>query len=224
MAAELAVFGFVMVGSYFGGEAAMFGVGLLAIPIAILSIWASAVVAACFLAIIPDTSAGNDELPNWPEADWREWIWSLILFLFLAALAACVGLVAALPVWNSVSPLARNAIVGGVALVVFPFIVLGSIEGESPFLPYSSRIARSLGWAWISWLIVEVITLALFGLVALITYLLARWSLWVAPLVGLPLFAAAMFSYGRLLGRLGWRIGEAEERRALARLKEPQDA
>ncbi|MHB1037751.1 MAG: hypothetical protein ACYC35_25065 [Pirellulales bacterium] len=190
----------------FGGGA-MFGmvaVGLFVLVAVWLSFLTWSYGATCYIAIVEETSDGNDAINEWPEPDWREWCWSLFHLLYVLLLAAAVGVgVEALMVARLEQAGPALAIT---MFLLFPFLLLSSMEVRSPLVPVSSLILRSLAGVWWAWIAFYVVSLpVVFAGVAVAGILAIGKFFWVVPLAA-PMLAAIVFIHARLLGRLGWRI------------------
>lgn len=187
-----------------GGAIGGVAMAFFALPLVWLSLWSGSLAAACSFAIIQDTAAGNDEVVNWPESNWREWFWRLLHAGYLLSIALVVGYgIASVsralngPFWL---PLAA------VVYMLFPIIVLSSLEADSPWMPLSAAILTSMltrAWAWgMFYLEASVLTAGVLAPLAF-GFLLAPF---LAPLVAAPAVSAIVLINARLLGRLAWRI------------------
>ena len=177
-----------------------------------LSIWSFSFAAHCMLAIVEETSAGADQILSWPESDWREWMWHFLHVGYVLAVSISLGFVLGqlaglwLPQGGWVWPLA--------VFLLFPILLLSSVDANSPFVPLSRRVRRSLirvGWAW---LIVYVLSGLLWAALLGALWGLAELHEFLAPVLGAPLLAAALLIYARLLGRLAWRVANQRVRRS----------
>lgn len=171
----------------------------------ILGLMCAVALAAVWLAIITESSEGNDVVEAWPDMVFLDW-------MFEGFYIVTAGLVACIPGW-AVSllylgePLIRAGLILGGAVVFFPIVLLSMLDIGSPLAPLSPKILASLVRAPGSWLMFLVESgLALAGLAA-VGLGLAQWS----PL-GLvyfaPIFVLASVWYFRLLGRLAWVLAE----------------
>ena len=205
-AGTMAVAGLLVSGVAGGGMNLMAGFSLAFFGMVVLwlSLWTFSYAACCMLAIIQDTSAGGDEVVAWPEADWREWIWGLLHVGFQVAVSLAVG--------YGLSRLASIwlADVGLIWLagtfLVFPVLLLSSLETDSAFMPLSAPIFTSLVTRTWCWLVVFALSAVLLAATCGLVWSLAHVSLFLVPLAGGPVVAALLFIYARLLGRLAWRI------------------
>jgi hypothetical protein len=95
-----------------------------------------------------------------------------------------------------------------IAFLLYPIVLLSSLEANSPYSPLTLPILKSLktvGWAWgvfyglsfglmLAWLPILVWTIDQSGLTQFLTMFVIA-----------PLAAGWWFLYARLLGRLAWR-------------------
>ncbi len=154
------------------------------------------------LAILQDTAEGCDEVENWPEGQFFEWLFDASYVLSATLLATAVGLgVTRLVGWLGYSWWPIWVIV---SWVTFPLVLMSMLEAGSPLLPFSWPIMRSMLLVWWAWLIFYVeATLVVgvgVGLGALVTIPTHYWG---SP-VALALAVTVLMIYFRLMGRLVW--------------------
>jgi hypothetical protein len=175
-----------------------------------LWLWTLSYAAACFVVIVQDTGSGDDGVANWHEGDWRERVWPLLFMLFHLALAAGAASAIALPLGRLLGPIVGLAITVSTTAAIFPILLLSAMEADEPFLPYSPVILRSVPRQFPAWLVVYLEGAAVLA----ITLAVVIGTIYVNPFLGAfiacPLGAAALFILARLVGRLAWRIGEAQ--------------
>ncbi len=181
-----------------GFTLAFFGMAVLWI-----SIWSFSFAAHCMLAIVEDTSAGADEIVSWPDSDWREWIWRMLQVGYLVAVSIAVGfgLSQLAGLWLPQPGLVWAATV----FLLFPILLLSSVDANSPFIPLSRRVRRSLTRVAWAWLVFYALSALMWAAVAGAVWGIAGVHDFLTPVVGGPLLAAALLIYARLLGRLAWR-------------------
>jgi hypothetical protein len=188
------------------GNQALFMLPLFAGGCMLAGIWLMSAT-PFFLAIITESSDGNDELydpPGWLSFDVAEAGFLLIsaaISAFPAWLATKAG--ATLPIEE------RLAVGGGVWMLVFPFVVLSALEQGSAFAIVSPRLATSLFRCFVPWATFYIASMALAaGAAKLAEYLFTRGSF--ASLLPIPwLIVALIIVYMRMIGRLGWWIADA---------------
>jgi hypothetical protein len=156
------------------------------------------------LTILGDTAAGADEIGHWPEAvafiDWAGNTFFVINSLAVSVLAG-----------QGLGWLLRQAqlpgvyAMVGVPVMLFPFLLLSTLEVNSPLVPISKAVCRSLlrNWhAWAGFYLETILLVAAIGASAIAAMLLG--SLFLAiPVLALTIVATLMI-YFRLLGRLAW--------------------
>ena len=156
------------------------------------------------LTILGDTSAGADEVGQWPEAaafvDWAGSTFFVINSLALSVLAG-KGLGWLL---DQVRLPGGYAMVG-VPVVLFPWLLLSMLEANSPLVPISKAVCGSLLRKWRAWLgfYMETIPLLLAIGASAIAAMLLGSLLLAIPVLAMATVASLMI-YFRLLGRLAW--------------------
>ncbi len=180
---------------------------MLAVPALIIGgIVLSSMAAACML-IVQDSGNGVDDVKDWSEADW---LWSGGVVLYLLALALClgyaVGSLIALAGFDAVM-----AIAVFVAFLLFPLFMLSGLLEDRLVPPFSVVVVRSLLTHARLWLLVYGLSAVIAAPPILAIVFIWPLSSYAAAFLAPPLLVAACFIYARLLGRLGWRIGAADE-------------
>ncbi len=169
-----------------------------------LALWTFSYGAANCLAILGQTANGGDEIESWPDDDWRDWIYQLLVLSLPLGLSIAAGWLlgmALAPLTGS--PVLVSAVAAG---AVFPVVLLSSFVAGSPFQPYSPTVWKSLGGNAADWLLVYGLSAALM-LPAGLLMAIAPWTgRGLAVALASPYVAAASFVYARLLGRLLWKI------------------
>jgi hypothetical protein len=210
----------ILITLLFGG-AAWFIHGALTTPLGLASIAALFVMimgaalglawlsfaAPLFLAIVAESSEGHDKLHDPPQWSPLDWFVEAAYFMSAAAVAAAP----ALAVWRLGVPLPLEGAIalGATAgLVIFPLALLGALLESSPFGVISPRLLSTLFRCPGPWLMFYAITAVIAAAVAA-----AAWgalSVSEAGFFAVPvLVSGATILYMRLLGRLGWWIGDA---------------
>ncbi|HUG92203.1 MAG TPA: hypothetical protein VML55_15285 [Planctomycetaceae bacterium] len=167
--------------------------------------------AACFLPILVDTSYGNDRVTGWFDSDWKEWsvqFMYLVCMLLAAGLAGHVAGVIAEPVGGP-----YGLVLGVTMFLSFPIIVLSSQEANSPLMPVTLPILKSLVTCAWGWLMFYGLSGLVVGAATVLVGLLSEVSPYVAFLASGPILATVCLIYPRLLGRLAWRASLAGPRR-----------
>jgi DNA-directed RNA polymerase subunit RPC12/RpoP len=171
----------------------------------ILGIMCISALAACWLAIVTESSEGNDAVEAWPDIVFLDWMFEG-LYVIMAALVSCVPGWLLSWLWPD-DPLVRTGVIVGGALVFFPIVLLSMLDVGTPLAPLSPKILASLGRAAGSWLffwIESAILLAGLAGAAFANFRIAPAALVLAA----PLFVLFSVWYFRLLGRLAWVLAE----------------
>ncbi len=176
-------------------------VGLVAI---FISIWGLSYAASCSLPILLETSAGNNKIDGWPEPDVREQAGDLVYLCFLLIVTEVLSALAGHAFGIFFGSAWLPSMIFG--FLLYPVVLLSSLEAGTPFIPFTWPIVRSLKSHTGIWAV-------FYGLTACLT------AVWLVPLYGefgkhpflsaitvAPLLAGWCFFCARLLGRLGWRI------------------
>jgi DNA-directed RNA polymerase subunit RPC12/RpoP len=156
------------------------------------------------LVILGDTAAGADNVEHWPDPyAFLDWAGSTLFAIDSLALSLAAG--------NGLGwLLSRAGLPGGYAtvavpLVLFPVVLLSMLEVNSPWVPLSRTVCRSLvrNWrAWIGFYLEAILLLAASGGMVIAALLPGRLLLAI-PAAALTMVASLMI-YFRLLGRLAW--------------------
>lgn len=185
-----------------------FGEGILFVCLiattVIISTCVAAYAAHCFLVVVENTAAGNDEV-TWPDEPFLDWFWKVFYLVWLAGLG--VGLiwwpVRRLQLANDELKLPMQilaAVLG--AWLLFPICLLSSLSANSVWAivrwPVLRQLARNPG-ATAVFYGTSAALLAGGALLGAIGVIGSPW--WLLIGVG-PLLAAALLIHARLLGRL----------------------
>ena len=188
-------------------------VGALGIVVLWLLIWTGSFAAACLVSVARETAAGVDQVDEWPESDWREWLWPALYLVDVVCVSCGVayGLISTMrsvfATEHSLLELLPTLLVP--ALV--PVLLLSVFDNGTILRPYSWPVLRSLVRLPHYWLLFQLETmLPLAALTALALLGLGGWAFY-AALMFAPLMSAYVLIYARLLGRLAWHVGELEE-------------
>jgi hypothetical protein len=167
--------------------------------------------AACFLPILIDTAAGNDRITSWFDPNWKEWA---VQFMYLVCMMLTAGLFGHVAGEIGERAGGQYGIVLGVTVfLTFPIVVLSTQEANSPFIPLSLPILKSLVAFAGGWLLFYALSGLVVGAAAALIALEASVSPYFALLGSGPILATVFLIYPRLLGRLAWRASLAKPRR-----------
>lgn len=196
-----------------GSFAGTVGAAVLGIVVLFALLWSDSLAAACLLSVVTSTAAGVDVVEEWPEIDWREWLWPLLLVIQVLVLSSGPAYGLYWIVWSAgAGDLAAQLSGSALFAVTFPLLLLSVIENGSALAFYSPPVLRSAVRLPHYWLLFHLETLLPLGSLAAIAWLaIARWS-FVIALAAAPILAAWVLIYARLLGRMAWHVGELAQR------------
>jgi len=160
--------------------------------------------ASCFLAVIHETANGVMDIVDWPEETIGERLVSMwhvaYQVLLSASIAFAAGQVAA--IWMGPQVIGKFTVVG--AFLLFPFLMISSLESQRTIWPFSAVVIGSLFRLWWGWLLMYAelaVLLAGWGAAVVFTY---KSSPYLTVLWSSPILAAIALIAARLFGRLIW--------------------
>lgn len=177
--------------------------GMMLFGIAVM-VWLVCVVpmsAAC-VAIIEDTSEGNDAIQSWPDPMFVDWMFDSFFFVNSLVVSMLAGL-AAVKLFDAAGLPGGHTLTITV-LVLFPILLLSTLEGGSAWKLFSPPIWRSLLRAWWAWAFFYLETTALLAAAGWLTGVMMRAAGLFGAAVAAVFLVAAALIYCRLLGRLAW--------------------
>jgi hypothetical protein len=162
--------------------------------------------AHCFLVILEDTAAGNDEVV-WPDVPLTDWLGKIIYLTCLAAFWF-------IPAWlllDLVAPAALGwfpgvpvgVLVVGIVWLVFPVSLFSSLSASPRWVVFRLEALRRLLHHLPALLVVYCVTGVLLAGWAFLSYVTFAKYLFLLPVVAC-LGPAVLFIDARLLGRLAW--------------------
>ncbi len=163
---------------------------------------------AICLAVLTESSEGNNRLYNPPGAVFLDWMGDVFYLVISAALAMAPGwlLCQALRQELTIEYRAILMLVGW--LFTFPLLLLSCLENGSPLEPFSHRVFGSVAKRPGHWLLLVVETVVLVGGTLATLGGLLSTSPAVALLI-IPLCIASTLLYFRILGRFAWWLTES---------------
>jgi DNA-directed RNA polymerase subunit M/transcription elongation factor TFIIS len=177
--------------------------GFFALPLIWLATWTGSYAAACGLAVLVETAAGNDQIAGWPEPIWKEWAARLIYLAFVAmpltlvaSLVAKLSELVGLPPWSFFL---------GTFFFLYPIFLLSSLEANSPWIPITKPILATLVDLWWGWIVFYLSSAVLISGYVAFVYFGSQLMGGLTMILSGPLAAALVFIEARLLGRLAWR-------------------
>lgn len=185
--------------------------------------WAGVTTVSC-LTILQETAMGTDDI-EWPGAVWIDWIQDSFYVLNSISLAALAGLGVSRLLSEVGYPWAWSGLV--TAFFLCPIVLLSMLEVDSPLVPVSVPVLRYLARRWWAWLLVYLETgVLLLGIGWATSQVVIRGGPHVNAFVMPPLLVAALMTWARLWGRLGWYCTQHsrwEQARAAADADEDED-
>lgn len=184
----------------------LLGARLLGLPTCAAGLLTFSYAFASCLGVVEETFNGWDAIDQWPDIDWKGWVWSFGRVVVLMLEAGLVGLLFQLPFGREPTlPFWLGS------LAAFPFVLLGAMAGGEAWAPVGiGRVLASVPRLWWAWALFYAETTAMivgWGLVTVVG--LARAPV-ATTFYSCPILAAVMLIYARLLGRLARLIGELD--------------
>ena len=163
----------------------------------------------CFVSIVEKTANCLDKIDNWPEFDVMGWVLQSLYLIVSFALSMIPFVAVSARVSDYTNPLVWWAALP--CFFVFPIILLSTLEEDSPLMPYSAVVWRSVWRTWRAWVIFYVESLAVVGIVALLGW--GAWSIGRSEITPVFVFVCVLATivYFRLLGRLAWVVGRESD-------------
>jgi len=186
-----------------GGMAAVAGMCIFALG-CVLAMVVVAIAFSMFIAIVAESSEGSKAVHNW--SPFLDWFGDLFVFAVAAVMSGFPGwaLCYVLPL----DPLLEAAIFASSIVICFPITVLSQLDIGSMWGILSPKVVKSLARCPFSWLAFFVLAGLLVFACITVTYFATQLQFGLVVIVA-PLGTAAFILYGRLLGRLAWRLAEA---------------
>jgi hypothetical protein len=172
--------------------------------------------AHCFVVVVTDTAAGLDEV-RWPAETMVDWIGQALRFVVtLATVLIPIGF-AFRALGDSIyppDPLLGFVVLTGLWLwVAFPIALLSAMTFGSPFAVIHPGVLWELLRLTPSMVLFYLLTAPLYFVVGLLWYqalVAGEYSLVVPAAVA---GAMGVLIYARLIGRIGWSIGELQPKK-----------
>ncbi len=176
------------------------------LPLIWISIMTLSYTAACGMPILAETASGNDNIEGWPEPVMKEQAVDLVYLSFLMIAVEVLSFFLGQILSVLIGPAWLVSLV--LLFLLYPIVLLSSLEANSPFVPLTLPILNSLKtvtWAW-------GVFYGLSGGLMLVWLVPLVWGAkqsggtqFFAMIFLAPLIAGWCFLYARLLGRLAWR-------------------
>lgn len=192
------------------GSGGMIGVGFFLLAQIAFATWSLAYAASCSFAIIQDTASGLHQIEGWSDEGLRDWMSELVAALCAFLVSGFVSYIPAKLLSYGIGVLTPQLFL--IHALLFPAALLSSLDSRSLLLPWSDMIFRSLSRIPGHWLLCYFLIGLIWVSVGGVLLAAALFSYWLGGLLSGPLLASAIFISARLLGRLGWKIGDDASR------------
>jgi hypothetical protein len=171
----------------------------------------------CYLTILQDTAAGNDEI-QYPDGDWRMGVFSLLRL----ALLTFLGLVLPAFIFSALGCFGYGLFIL-LTPALFSFCLLSALAGDSWIMIFDSRVMGGLKRRPDVIPIVYIYSLVLLLFCVAFTALgfLVHWLF--VPLMA-AVYAVCWLTFGRVLGRVGYAISEDPKKKRRKKKKKKRKA
>jgi hypothetical protein len=161
---------------------------------------------ACWMAVLKESSEGNDRLYNPPGLVFVDWAGECFYVVIAGSLAVAPGALA----WHFIPNLpwwAGPAMTAATCLGLFPVFLLSQLDNGSSLEIISPKLVKTLGKFPGPWLLFYTESVVLVGGTAAAIAGLQYLSSFLI-LLSVLVASIASFLYFRLLGRLAWWLAE----------------
>ncbi|GAB4155745.1 MAG: hypothetical protein Tsb009_32580 [Planctomycetaceae bacterium] len=188
-----------------------------ALPMIWLTLLTVSYTAACWSTVVEQTAAGNDEIREWPDPNWREWFAQMFYVGFVTSVASILPWAVGVMMVPLAGAVGFWGVFAGVLFFVWPVVMLSSMEAASPWVPLTRPILASIAKFWWGWLVYYglsgLLAAAYVGLLMLFeggNFFGFYGNVAVLRLVLFVLLSSVILSsiiliHARLLGRLAWK-------------------
>jgi hypothetical protein len=176
------------------------------LPLFWIGIMTLSYTAANCMPILVETAAGNDRIEGWPEPVMKEQAVDLVYLAFLLIVVEVLSFFLGQILGVLIGPAWLVSLV--LLFLLYPIILLSSLEANSPFVPLTMPILNSLktlAWAWGVFYGVAGGLMLVWTLPLVWSFRQSGWTLFIAMIFIAPLISGWCFLYARLLGRLAWK-------------------
>ncbi len=167
----------------------------------------SAIAAIC-LAVLTESSEGNDRLYNPPGPVFLDWMGDVFYLIFPAVLAMAPWWLLCMTLQQELTREHQGLLMFVGWLFTFPLLLLSSLENGSFMEPFSFRIFGSVTKRPGHWLLFVVESAVIVGGTLAAVGAMATRSP-AAALFVIPLCVASALLYFRILGRFAWWLAES---------------
>jgi hypothetical protein len=190
-----------------GGMMAFAGLAEMLIATVFTIIWLAAA-SSILVVVVSESSEGNEQVYGWPKVNFIESMTDLAYVFTATMFSAAPGWIAGH--FAAQQPVEQLLWAGGSLMLLFPIVFLSQLAANSPWAMLSGRVIAAFLRRPISCLVFYVESLLLAAVCAVAVALTAPLH-HLVPVLFAPLYVAAGLLYGRLLGRLAWRISAVAE-------------
>jgi len=190
-----------------GGLMAFAGLAEMLLSAVLMIIW-SAYASGVLVVVVSESSEGNENICGWPKVNFIESMTDLAYVFTAAMFSAAPGWIVGH--FAAQQPAAQLLWAAGSLILFFPVVFLSQLEANSPWALFSGHVVVSLARRPFSCLLFYVEAVLLAALCAAAVFYTAPLH-HLVPVLFAPLFVGAGLIYGRLLGRLAWRIAVSTE-------------
>jgi hypothetical protein len=163
---------------------------------------------AYLLAILQDSAAGNERIENWPDTLFLTWATEVFFLVTSLLVPFAIAMALAAPLGGL---LGGGWWLAGLCFwILFPIVLLSTLEMGSPLIPVSPMVIRSFGLCGRTWGVFYAQT-GLLGL-GMFSLTLGFLKIGFVGVIGFALLGIiatfTLILYYRLLGRLAWVCDE----------------
>lgn len=164
--------------------------------------------AAIYLAVLTESSEGNDRLYNPPSVMFLDWMGDIFYLIAPAMLAMAPWWLLCRVLEQELTFVQQGVIQAVGWLFTFPLLLLSSLENGSPLEPFSPKIFGSVLRRPGHWLLLVLQSLVIAGGALLFFAKLLTIEPWLGLLI-VPTLVVGGFLYFRILGRFAWWLAES---------------
>jgi hypothetical protein len=216
----LAIIGTAMLLLFILGGAYMIGVPLLLPFAGFVFFWTGIYVTTCFLAIVEDTAAGNDQV-SWPKGGGLiDGLGKLVFCLWMGGCSFAPVALIWMTQWDKVAQVDLGLILALLpGLVLFPIQLLSVLTADSWWKLIDSRVVFGLLRKPSALFLMCVPSLILLTPCVWLNQMLLNQPNFLVAVGSGFVWSAFVLIYGRILGRTGWILTDGGVRKRLGKKK-----
>jgi len=181
---------------------------LIVPPLMVIGLIGIGAAGALLLAVLTESSEGNDRVYHPPEPVFLDWMGSVFYLITSSMLALAPWWLLCRILEQQLSPAQQGILQGCGWMFTFPLLLLSCLENGSPLELFSPRVFSSVSKLPGHWLLLVVESVVLAGGCLVVVAGLLVLNLRLAFLA-VPLCMAALLLYFRVLGRFAWWLAES---------------